>query len=666
MLCQTQTRMKKPVYLILLAILVLFTGSCKKDVPSGNTNLGTLQLIGARVGNTSLVYQGENLNMPYNKNIIIDFTGALDTSTVRTSISLKQADQTNVTLTYAYLNEFKSVVLIPSKSLASLSSYTLEINSGLKGASGQSFSGITYNFVTVTGKVTLDYATLNGISITPITSYKNINPEKITLVVHFSQSLDSASYKPYFGLSGGTMLSYSISDSNRTVTLTNLSSLKGYSSYTFSISNTLTSFNGYTFDGFSRGFFTAIDSISNYPVISDDELLTLVEQQTFKYFWDFGHPSCGLARERNSSGDVVTIGGSGFGIMAMAVGMERGFITRADGLTRLDQILSFLETCDRYHGAWPHWINGSTGKTIPFSQYDDGADLVETSYMLEGLLTMRQYLDSTVTEEKSLQNRITALYDSVEFDWFTQGQNVLYWHWSPDYAFIMNMPIRGWNEALIVYVLAASSPTHSISKAVYDQGWARNGGIKNGKTFYSYTLPLGEDYGGPLFFAHYSFMGLDPRNLSDAYANYWQQNVNHSMINWAYCTANPKGYLDYSSSSWGLTASDNPTGYNAQSPTNDLGVITPTAALSSFPYTPVQSMNALRHFYYLLGDKLWGPYGFYDAYSVSSGWWAGSYLAIDEGPIICMIENYRTQLLWNKFMSAPEIRAGLPKLGFSY
>lgn len=658
--------MKNPVFAVLLSILALFTGSCKKDVPSGNTNPGTLQLIGARVGTTSLVYQGENQNMPYDKNIIIDFTGALDTSTVRSSISLKQADQTTVTLTYAYLNEFKSVVLIPSKSLASLSSYTLEINNALKGASGQSFAGITFNFVTTTGKVTLDYATLNGISITPITSYKNINPEKITLVVHFSQSLDSASYKPYFGLSGGTMLGYSISDSNRTVTLTNLSSLKGYSSYTFSISNTLTSSNGYTFDGFSRGFFTAIDSTYKYPVISDDELLTLVEQQTFKYFWDFGHPSCGLARERNSSGDVVTIGGSGFGIMAMTVGMERGFIARSDGLTRLDKILSFLETCDRYHGAWPHWINGSTGKTIPFSQYDDGADLVETSYMLEGLLTMRQYLDSTVTEEKSLQNRITALYDAVEFDWFTQGQNVLYWHWSPDYAFIMNMPIRGWNEALIVYVLAASSPTHPVTKAVYDQGWARSGGIKNGKTFYSYTLPLGEDYGGPLFFAHYSFMGLDPRNLSDAYANYWQQNVNHSLINWAYCTANPRGYLDYSSSSWGLTASDNPIGYNAQSPTNDLGVITPTAALSSFPYTPQQSMNALKHFYYLLGDKLWGPYGFYDAYSISSSWWADSYLAIDEGPIICMIENYRTQLLWNKFMSAPEIQAGLTKLGFSY
>jgi hypothetical protein len=421
---------------------------------------------------------------------------------------------------------------------------------------------------------------------------------------------------------------------------------------------------GKIFNGFNCSFFTGVDSTYRFGQITDDDLLTLVESQTFRYFWDFGHPSCGMARERNSSGDVVTTGGSGFGIMSMVVAMERGFISRADGLTRLDKILGFLETCDRFHGVWPHWMNGTTGKVVPFSAHDNGGDLVETSFMLQGLLCMRQYLDSAVTAEKTEIRRINDLYDSVQFDFYTNGEKQLYWAWSPDYGY--NLRIQGYNETLITYIIAASSKIHSISKDTYTIGYASNGSIQNGQSYYGYVLPLGQPYGGPLFFTHYSFLGLDPRNLSDQYANYWVQNVNQSKINWAYCQANPHKYPGYGTGIWGLTASDNPWGYNAHSPTNDLGVITPTAALSSIAYTPVESMNALRTFYYFLGDRLWGDYGFYDAFDISAGWWATSTLAIDQGPIICMIENYRTGLLWNLFMTAPEIQSGLTKLGFTY
>ena len=371
-----------------------------------------------------------------------------------------------------------------------------------------------------------------------------------------------------------------------------------------------------------------------------------------------------MARERNSSGDVVTTGGSGFGIMDIIVAINRGFITRTDGISRLDKILGFLETCDRFHGVWPHWIDGITGKTVPFSAQDNGGDIVETSYMIQGLLCMRQYLDSTVVAEKTEIGRINNLYKSVEFDWFTNGQNTLYWEWSTDYGY--NLKVQGYNETLITYVLAASSPTHTITQDVYTMGYANNGGIKNGSSYYGYPLPLGQAYGGPLFFTQYSFLGLDPRHLKDQYADYWEQNVNQSLINWSYCQANPQKYPGYGSGIWGLTASDNPTGYNAQSPTNDLGVITPTAAISSIPYTPSQSLDALKTDYYFLGDHLWGNYGFYDAFDVTVGWWANSTLAIDQGPIICMIENYRTGLLWNLFMSAPEVQNGLTKLGFTY
>jgi hypothetical protein len=410
-----------------------------------------------------------------------------------------------------------------------------------------------------------------------------------------------------------------------------------------------------------------MDSTYKFPIIPDDELLTLIQQQTFRYFYDYAHPASGMARERYGSGETVTSGGSGFGVMALIVGMERGFISRSEGIERLGRILTFLETCDRFHGAWSHWINGNNGNVIPFGTKDNGGDLVETAYMAQGLITMRQYLNPGDPVENDLVNRINVLYNGIEWDWYTRGgQNVLYWHWSPNYGWDMNFKIQGYNETLITYIMAASSPTHTIPAAAYQFGYARNGGIVNGKTFYGITLPVGYDYGGPLFFAHYSFLGLDPRNLSDAYANYWTQNVNHSLINQAYCIDNPKGYPNYSAACWGLTASDVPGGYSASEPTNDQGVIAPTAAVSSLPYTPGQSMDAIRLFYYQFGDHLWGNYGFYDAFDIHSGWWADSFLAIDQGPQIIMIENYRTGLLWDLFMSAPEIQAGLDKLGFSY
>jgi hypothetical protein len=410
----------------------------------------------------------------------------------------------------------------------------------------------------------------------------------------------------------------------------------------------------------------SIDSTDKFPVISDDALLTLVQKQTFKYFWDFGHPVSGLARERNTSDDVVTSGGSGFGIMTIPVAIEREFITRAQGLERMQKIVGFLKTnAKTFHGAFPHWLNGATGAVVPFSTKDDGADLVETSYLIQGLLTARQYFDGADAAETALRNDINTIWYAVEWDWFRKdNENVLYWHWSPNYNWDMNLPIKGWNECLITYALAASSPTHAIPKIVYDNGWTGNGSFINGNSYYGINLPLGSAYGGPLFFSQYSFLGLNPTDLTDKYTNYFTQNKNHTLINYNYCVTNPLKYNGYSDQCWGLTASDIPDGYNANSPTSDKGVITPTAALSSFPYTPVESMKALKFFYYKLGNKTWGEYGFYDAFSLQVPWYASSYLAIDQGPIIIMIENHRSGLLWNLFMSGPEIKTGMKSLGF--
>lgn len=426
--------------------------------------------------------------------------------------------------------------------------------------------------------------------------------------------------------------------------------------------------NGSLNQEYIKDFITKIDSSRKFPVISDSALLDLVQQQTFKYFWDFGHPVSGLARERsNATPEVVTSGGSGFGVMAIITAVDRGFISRIQGLQRIQTIVSFLKnTAPKFHGAFSHWMNGSTGAVVPFGPNDDGADLVETSYMMMGLLCARQYFNTADIAETNLRTDINLLWQGVEWDWFRQnGKKVLYWNWSPNSGFAVNVPIQGWNECLISYVLAASSPTHSIPKPVYDSGFARNGAMINNNSYYGYQLPLGPPSGGPLFFEHYSFLGINPNGLTDAYANYVVQTRNHTLINNAYCIANPKRWFGYSDSCWGLTASDIQNGYTASSPTNDVSVIAPTAAIASLPYTPTESMKALKFFYYVLGDKIWGQYGFRDAFSLQNLWYANSYLAIDQGPIIVMIENYRSGLLWNLFTSCPEVKTGLLSLGFS-
>ena len=413
-----------------------------------------------------------------------------------------------------------------------------------------------------------------------------------------------------------------------------------------------------------------IKPVGIIKILSDSALLDVVQRQTFRYFWDFGHPVSGLARERSNKSfdygdEVVTTGGSGFGVMALIVADSRKWISHEQAVDRMVKIVNFLFKANSFHGAFPHWMNGETGKVIPFGRKDDGGDIVESAYLFQGLICAKQYFTANTPKEQRIRDVISWMWGEMEWNWYTRdGRDALYWHWSPNNGWAMNFAIHGFNECLITYVLAASAQRYPVGANVYTQGWAQSDFFKNGKTFYGYRLPLGFDYGGPLFFSQYSFMGLNPKGLKDQYADYWEQNKNHTLINYAYCVDNPKKFKGYGPDCWGLTASDNFEGYNAHSPTNDLGVITPTAALSAFPYTPEQSMKALRHFYYDLGDKIWGEYGFTDAFSEQHNWYGKSYLAIDQGPIVVMIENYRTGLLWKLFMSNPDVQHGLTKLGF--
>jgi hypothetical protein len=410
--------------------------------------------------------------------------------------------------------------------------------------------------------------------------------------------------------------------------------------------------------------------------LSDEQLLTLVQKQTFQYFWDGAEPISGLARERFHSDneykqndkDVVATGAAGFGVMSILVAIERKFITRKEGFERLQKGVNFLEKADRFHGVWSHWIY-PTGKVKPFGRNDDGGDLVETSYLMQGLLCVRQYFKDGNAKEKELASQIDKLWKEVDFDWYRNGgKNVLYWHWSPNIGWKMNFPVSGYNECLIMYIMAAASPNHTIPAEVYHEGWAKNGAINTDFTLYGHQIRLKhngqKNNVGPLFWAQYSYLGLDPRGLKDKYADYWKENTNHTLIHYDYALANPKNYKGYGANSWGFTSSYSVKGYAGHSPSEDLGVISPTAALSSYPYTPKQSMQMIRHLYENLGDKTWGEYGFYDAYSETENWFPKRYLGIDQGPIVVMIENGRSGLLWDLFMSCPEVKQGLKKLGF--
>jgi hypothetical protein len=643
----------------LLSLVFLSMLACSKDEPGAEP----LVLKNAFAGDLELSTGSVTEGVPVDRTISLVFSAALDESTTQSGILLSENDN-EVSKTISLSSQGKSALLLVNGTLKDNTLYTISINQNLKSTAGASTTPTTIQFKTLAGALSLISIEIDGETVGNNPRVQDIGVQP-TITFNFSTGVSLQSFQKAFRLTGRSV-SISSSDENRVVSVTPTTALDYIKKYRITLSEELKSSEGRDFEGYSLEFYTQLNPANKFPQISESELLTKVQEQTFKYFWDFAHPTSGLARERNSSGNTVTIGGSGFGVMAILVGIERGFISRQQGIDRLQTIVNFLKNADRFHGVWPHWMNGNTGKTIPFSATDDGGDLVETAFMIQGLLTVREYLNASNTQEKAIIDTITELWEEVEWDWHTRGgQNVLYWHWSPNVGWEKNLKIQGWNESLIVYVLAASSPTHPISANVYHEGWARNGNMANGEEYFGSTLPLGYSYGGPLFFSHYSFLGLDPRQLEDQYANYWDQNVAHSKINYAYAVANPKNFVGYNENAWGLTASDNHQGYSAHSPTNDLGVITPTAALSSFPYTPDESMKALKHFYYIMGDMLWGEYGFYDAFNLTESWVASSYLAIDQGPIVLMIENHRTGLLWNLFMKSSEITNGLKKLGFT-
>lgn len=407
---------------------------------------------------------------------------------------------------------------------------------------------------------------------------------------------------------------------------------------------------------------------TNIRDFTDEELINMTQRYAFRYFWEGAHHPTGMILERsNGNGTTVASGATGMGLMTMIVAHEREYRSRDAVKDRVISILNFLQNCERHHGAWSHWYNADTYQTKPFTPDDDGGDIVETSYVAQALIALRNYFDGDDSQSARIREKATALWEGIGWDWYRNDQNVLYWHWSPNIGFEKGMEVKGWNESLITYIMAASSPDHAISKRVYDQGWARNGDMVNERTFYDYEISLAPDWGGPLFWLHYTHLGINPHGLEDQYANYWVEHVNTIKIHQAYAIDNPYYYENYGENCWGLTASDDPDGYTAHQPwNNDNGTISPTAALSSMPYLPAEVMKVLKYLYRERGDELWGKYGPYDAFNDERDWVQDAYIGIDQGPIVLMMENHRTGLLWKNVMKDPDVQEGLEKLGFQY
>lgn len=418
--------------------------------------------------------------------------------------------------------------------------------------------------------------------------------------------------------------------------------------------------------------------------LTDDDLMTMTQEASFRYYWEGAHPTAGMALEiQPGDENLVAVGASGFGLMALVVGVERGFVTRAEAVERLAKIVGFLAKADRFHGVWPHFLDGRTGKVIPyFGPFDDGGDLVETAFLAQGLLTVRQYLRTEDDAERALRTKIDDLWRGIEWDWHRQGGDSprLYWHWSPDQGFRISHPLVGWNETMIVYLLAIASPTHGVPGSLYSTGWAGQDALSvryrqgwsrttdgdhytNGHSYYGIPVAVGEGVGGELFFTQFSFLGFDPRGRRDGFANYFENNRRLAEIQVAYCRNNPRGWKGYGADCWGLSAGIHAGGGKAL-PRDDNGTITCSAALACFPYTPRQSMAALRHFYRDLGPKIWGVYGFYDGFNAAENWFDEVYMGLNQAPTAVMIENHRTGLLWRLFMSCPEIPPMLERIGF--
>jgi hypothetical protein len=396
-------------------------------------------------------------------------------------------------------------------------------------------------------------------------------------------------------------------------------------------------------------------------------LLADVQRASIRYFYEFGHPVSGLTRVGSERPpELCEIGGTGWGCFNLIVAAERNFIPRADVAQRAQMLVRFLATkADRFHGVFPHWMNGDTGKTIPFGKEDDGADLVETAFLAQGLIALREYFTHDDPVEKEIRTLADQIWRDIDWTWFAKEQNgrsVLLWHWSPTLGWKKDMAVQGFNETHIIYLLALASPTHPVEAKFYREGW-QGGGERFSTPREDFGIPmtLGRGMNMPLFFAHYSYLGFDPHALSFKGRTYFDHLRDMCRVQIAYAQSKADTFKGYGPL-WGLTSCRGPKGYKPYSPgPRDDGTIAVTAALSSLPYVPEQSLAFLRELQ-KQRERLWGEFGFADAINPTQNWISTGWLGNDIGTIAPMIENHLSGLCWKTFMKAPEVAVALKRV----
>lgn len=413
----------------------------------------------------------------------------------------------------------------------------------------------------------------------------------------------------------------------------------------------------------------------------DEAVLDDIQRRHFKYFWELTNSVNGLVPDRANPANntaASSIAATGFGLTAYIVGVERGFITRQQAAERTLTTLRFFADAPQssastdvtgYKGFFYHFLNRDTG-------YRDKADTelstIDTALLLAGVLSSQSYFDGDNETETEIRELADRLYRAVEWKWAMNGGSKMTMGWSPENGFLPHV-WSGYNEAMILYILAFGSP--DASKKIDGSIWNNWTATYHWDKFHGYDMVNFS----PLFGHQYSHIWVDFKGIRDSYMrgkalDYFENSRRATMSNRAYCIANPKGFKGYGENIWGLTASDGPGGYFGKEGyyargasalwIYDDGTIAPTAAGGSFPFTPEESYNALTAMKKYNGGVLWTQYGFWDAFNPQVDWVAEWWLGIDQGPILIMIENYRTGLVWNLMKKNPYIASGLKAAGF--
>lgn len=419
----------------------------------------------------------------------------------------------------------------------------------------------------------------------------------------------------------------------------------------------------------------------------DTPLLDEIERTTFRYFVAESAATTGLTRDRSQATSPASMAAVGFSLSAYPVAVERGYLSRPEAVAYTLKTLRFLwqapqgdapEGMAGFHGLFYHFVSPETGARA----WKCELSTIDTALLMAGVLFAQGYYDQTTPEETEIRDLADRLYRRVDWSWATNGAPQVSLGWTPESGF---MPYRwgGYNEAMILVLLGLGSPTHPLPDNAW-QAWAKS---------YQVDVPYGQRHivFGPLFGHQYSHVWVDFHGIQDAAtraldSDYFLNSRRATLAQQRYAQANPGKWKAYGVLDWGLTACDGPgdqkvtiagvprtfLGYAARGTQQgpDDGTIAPTAALGSLPFAPEVVLPTARHFRTDRPD-LWGRYGFKDAFNPtfpgasSSGWVDPDYLGIDEGPIMLMIENYRTGFLWQTMKGCPYVVRGLQRAGFS-